>query len=230
MSADSIQTQLDRLKAGDTLKLDPPRNEFQGPLVIRKAVVIEGQGGTIWSARGPVVSIESPGVVLHDVNLEITSRDGNLAGEGSCALMVAQSVKTSLNNVTVRGNVVGLNSEEGNWNCPRAIALGTIKAGMPHEFKVLLSVPVPCALESEIDGLRLAPKTIQGDPVTVTLSLDPLPTGTRLRGQIKLRTALLVRKIAVSVYIGAAATVIGNGQVLWKPGGEPMAPPRPLIV
>ena len=34
MSAINLQDRLDQLGDGETLKLDPPRNEFKGPLVL----------------------------------------------------------------------------------------------------------------------------------------------------------------------------------------------------
>src|SRR6516165_10896794 len=111
--ADSLQDQLDRLKPGETFKLDPPQREFKGPLVIRQPVVLDGQNGTIWTEKGPVVRIEAAGVTLRDVNVEITSRDAALSGDAACALVVAPGLHVSLDNVSVRGNVTGLDREEG---------------------------------------------------------------------------------------------------------------------
>jgi F-box protein 11 len=223
----SIQDEFDQLKPGQTLTLNPPRGEFKGPLVIRKAVLIEGQGGTIWSAKGPVLTIASAGVTLRDLNVEITGREA-LEGDGACALKVEPGVAVALENVAVRGNVSGLAREEGNWRCPRSLALGTIKAGVPHEFKVVMNVPVACTIEPEIDGLQVLPKQVQGSPVSVLLKLDPLPTGTRLRGQVKLKTGSLTRRISLTGNVSDGAAVLGNGQVLWQPDDMGQGrPPEP---
>jgi parallel beta-helix repeat protein len=219
MSKESLQDRLDGLREGDTLTLEPPLREFKGPLVIRKAAVIEGQGGTIWTVTGPTVKIEAPGVVLRNLAVEITSRDAALSGEGACALEIQPGLAVDLENVAVRGNVAGLAQEEGAWMFPRHLALGTVQATTPHEFRVKLVVPVPCTLTSAIDGLDVQPQNLPAGPAEVLLRLDALPASTRLRGQLLLRTRLLVRRIEVTGQY-ADGGVAGTGQFLWRPAGE----------
>jgi F-box protein 11 len=229
--ADSLQDQLDRLKPGETFKLDPPQREFKGPLVIRQPVVLDGQNGTIWTEKGPVVRIEAAGVTLRDVNVEITSRDAALSGDAACALVVAPGLHVSLDNVSVRGNVTGLDREEGVWRCPLKLQLGDLKAGQPHTFRVLLVVPAPCHAESKIDGLHVEPRDVQGDPTSVIVRLDPMQPGTLLRGQIWLKTTFLTRRIMVSGRItDAASAQVGQGRTLWRPDGMPdPAPADPAL-
>jgi parallel beta-helix repeat protein len=219
MSKESLQDRLDGLREGETLTLDPPLHEHKGPLIIRKAAVIEGQGGTIWMETGPVVTIEAPGVLLRNVAVEITSRNAPLAGEAACALHVQPGVDVNLENVAVRGNVAGLAEEEGAWQIPRKLELGTVQASSPHDFRLQLAVPVPCSLTSEIDGLDVQPQSLPAGAADVRLRLDALPAGTRLRGQLLLRTRLLVRRIAVTGQC-ADSGASGNGQLLWPPAGQ----------
>jgi parallel beta-helix repeat protein len=226
MSAENLQERVDRLGAGEKLKLDPPRKEFKGPLVIRKPAIIDGQGGTICAATGPIVKIEAPGVVLSDLNVEITSREAPLEGEGACALVVQPPVGVTLRNVAVRGNVSGLEDEEGVWRCPASLPLRTLRAGVPHDFKVELITPVACTLESEIAGLSVQPSELPGGPVTVTLHLEALPANTRLRGLLLLRTRQLLRRIAVNGHLSDTGA-LGVGDFLWRPTG-PVAPPAEI--
>jgi F-box protein 11 len=219
MSKDTLQERLDGLKDGGTFKLDPPLHEFKGPLVIRKAAVIEGQGGTIWAVTGPALEVDAPGVVLRNLSVEITSRDTALAGDAACALRIRPGLAVGLDNVAVRGNVAGLAQEEGAWQFPRTLALGVLKATAPHEFRIKLVVPVPCSLASEIDGLKVQPNELPGGSATVTLRLDALPAGTRLLGQLLLKTRLLVRRIPVTGLCSEAGA-LGNGQFLWRPPGD----------
>src|SRR5205085_1881173 len=86
--ASDLQSRLDSLRPGDTLKLDPPGREFQGPLTVRNPVVIEGQGGTIWAKQGPVLIVEADGVTLQNVNVEVTGKEAGPDSEGGCALRV----------------------------------------------------------------------------------------------------------------------------------------------
>ncbi len=225
MSTPNLQDRLDELNDGETLKLDPPRNEFKGPLVIRKPVRIDGQHGTICALTGPILQIEAQGVVLRDLNVDVTGRDAPVDGEAACALVVGPRLSVELDNVAVRGNVLGLDDEEGVWRCPHVLQLGPLQPAINHEFKVALVLPIPCIFESEIDGLKVQPQDLPAGPITVTLWLDGLPAGTRLRGRLLLRTRRLVRRIAVFGHFHDGGTW-GNGQVLWRPDGAPDAPPE----
>jgi F-box protein 11 len=225
MPVENLQDRVDQMAAGETLRLEPARHEFKGPVKITKAIRIEGQGGTIWATTGPVVSIEIPGVELCDLNIEITSRDVDEDGDASCALMVGPLVDIKLDNVTVRGNVVGLQQEEGVWKCPRNLQLGSLRSALAHQFALKLVTPVACTLESQIDGLEIAPHNLPGGPANLTVRLDPLPTGTRLRGELLLRTQRLTRRIPLSGQIRDDGNT-GNGQYLWRPKGET----EPIVV
>ena len=236
MSEESLQDRLDRLKDGDTLTLKPT-DEAKGPVVLRKPVAVVGAGATIWAARGPVVRIESGGVALRHLNVEVTGREADLEGEAACALVVRPGVSASLEDVTVRGDVIGLDREEGVWRHPRTLSLGTLKAGTAHEFVVMLSIPTRCVVECDIDGLHVQPHEIQGEPVKMVLRLDALAAGTRLRGRLTLRSAYLTRRITVNALAAEGATNVGGGQVVWAPEGvaeaspttSPVASPKTVI-
>jgi len=219
MSRKSLQESLDELHAGETVKLDPPGNEFKGPLVIRKPVVIEGRGGTIWAVTGPVLQVESGGVLLRDLAIEITSRDTALSGEDACALKVRAGLSVELDNVAVRGTVVGLAQQEGEWHFPRVLALGRLQPATAHDFRLEVVTPVSCTLATDIDGLQVRPHELPGGPGVVSLRLDAVPAGTRLRGTLLIRTRQILRRIEVNGQVADGGTV-GTGQVLWRPKGD----------
>jgi hypothetical protein len=198
MPTTNIQNLIDNVKSGGVLKLDPPKKEYEGPIVIRKPITIEGQHSTFWAKeKGPVLSIESSGVIINDLNIEITGKEDELSGKDACALVVGDKLGISLNNVSVRGNVLGLDEEEGDWLYPRSIKL-SLKSGKPNDFKAKIVAPVPCSLKSEIAGLTVHPSGIKGGKETeITLRVEALPEGVRLRGTIILKTAFLCRIIQV---------------------------------
>jgi parallel beta-helix repeat protein len=216
MKTNEMEQLLSQLRDGDTLRLEPPRREVQGPIIIRKPTIIDGQGATIWAPDGPVVQIASPNVVLRNLNLEITNRDAPTDGEKSCALVVQPQLTVALDNVAVRGNVLGLEQEEGVWFCPRNVALGALKPDTAHHFVLRLVTPVPCKLISEIDGFVPEQPDLPAGAVTINLRLDALPVGTRLRGNLLLKTAKLTRRIAVTGSV-APNGQRANGTILWKP-------------
>jgi hypothetical protein len=219
MAEASLQEQVDRLADGQTWTLQPALHEFKGPLVLRKPVTLEGQGGTIWAVRGPVVSVESEGVVLRDLGVEVTSRDRSLEGDDACALLVRGGVSVGLEAVSVRGTVIGVADEEGTWSFPPAFSLGALRSSTAHTFCIQLVVPVACRLVSEIDGLEVEPHDLDPGPTTITLRVEALPAGTRLRGQILLHTASLVRRIEVSGHYSDGGAVRA-GALLWRPRGD----------
>jgi hypothetical protein len=238
--ASDLQSRLDSLRPGDTLKLDPPGREFQGPLTVRNPVVIEGQGGTIWAKQGPVLVIETDGVTLQNVNVEVTGKEAGPDGEGGCAVRVLPGRAVKLQHVSVRGTVTGLADEEGTWGYPRELTLRSMKPNKAHEFKARLIVPVPCQLVSKIDNLTVTPAQLQPGQVEIALNIGALPPGTRLRGEIWLQTSLLTRKIQITGNVlkdESTAGDPGTGGPLFDPAKvsqttataqtEPIAQPQP---
>jgi hypothetical protein len=216
MKTNEMAQLLSQLRDGDTLVLGPTQREVQGPITISKPAIIDGQGATIWAPDGPVVRIASPNVILRNLNLEITNRDAPMDGEKSCALVVEEGVNVALDTVAVRGNVLGLEEEEGVWFCPRNLGLGSLRPDTVHHFVLRLVTPVACRLVSEIDGLTADVTDLGVGGVTIKLRLDGLPVGTRLRGNLLLKTPNLTRRIAVSGLI-ALNGQRASGTILWKP-------------
>jgi hypothetical protein len=217
---------------GGVFTLDPPGKEFQGPLVIRKPVTIDGQGGTIWAERGPAVIVESAGVVLTEMNIEVTGPEGQLTGEETCAL-VARGAPPTLARVAIRGHVAGVPGEEGEWRYPRIVRLNKVQAGTSHSFAMRLAVPVACKIESLVSGVTVAPADLRPGATDVAIQLESMAEGVRLRGLIRLSTGRLTRRIELSGHIAAAGAGVatGTGQVVYQPsdwaGGAAVPAPAP---
>jgi hypothetical protein len=211
---------------GGVLTLDPPGKEFQGPVTVRRPITIRGQGGTIWAERGPVLVIESAGVVLEHLNVEITGRDESATGEAASAI-VARSSPPRMTQVAVRGHVLGIPGEEGEWRYPTAVRLGKVRAGVPHEFVVRLAVPVPCKIDSLVSGVTVSPTSLAAGVVDVTVRIDALAEGIRLRGPIRLVTHGLTRRIEFSGHLAADGPGVqtGTGQVVYEATACAAPPP-----
>ena len=221
MSADDLHARLAALPAGASFVLEPPGKEFQGPLRLQKPVIVRGQGCTVWAERGPVIVIESPGVTLVDLNIEVTgSAPVGTAGDSVCALRAA--AEPTLERVTVRGHVEGVKGEVGTWAHPTIVRFGKIQAATAHTFTLPLTAPVPCKLESSIAGVTVSPATLTPGTHVVTLSIEALADGIRLRGALLIRTANLTRRIELSAHV-AAQGLVGRGQTV--PGVAASAAP-----
>lgn len=219
MSKSEIQQLIDQIGSGGVLKLTPAKREFQGPAVIRQPLTIEGQSCTLWSEQGPVLVVQAGGVVLNGLNIELTGSDDQ-EGDAACALKVEGNNDVIFDHVSVRGNVIGLDDEEGEWRYPRSIRIGRLQPGHPHHFTAKLVIPVPCQFRSEIAGLSVTPAKSKGGAVKLQLAIDPLSPGTILRGAITIRTASLIRTIHVNANAPAHITgteVVGSGQDVYAP-------------
>jgi len=228
MAEQDIDDLVNQVPPGGTLTLSPPKREFEGPVTIRKPLTLVGQQGLIWGKKGPVLRIECSGVVLQDLSVEVTGREENLTGQEACAVVVAPGQGLTLNDVYVRGNVTGLPEEEGNWRYPRSIRMKA-PPNQKQEFHTKFTVPVPCRLVSHIAGVRVEPSSLRAGETDVRLVLDPLAPGVRVRGEISLNTAFLIRQIAVIANVSASASEADRFQVaFWDSlSAGPAAVPTP---
>lgn len=231
----SLQDAIDSTSEGHALSLDVTRGEYQGPITIKKPITIIGNGHSIWSKKGPVVSVASDGVTLKNLNLEVTGNQSRLTEEDSTALYVYENQKVSLESVAVRGNVFGITGEEGTWSYPTSLQLGSLKPKISHKFKLLLLVPISCKFECDISGVTLSPCSVsEGELASLDLKVDPLTPGTRLRGSIFIKTSYLTRRIRLggnAVEESATNLVTGTGQIIWSPTpelSEPSTPSNPI--
>ena len=71
---EQFQRALDALQDNAALPLLP--REYPGPIVIRRPIILDGQGSTIWSLSGPVIHCQANGVVLRNIRIEVTGTEG----------------------------------------------------------------------------------------------------------------------------------------------------------
>lgn len=230
----TIQEQIDSLPDGDVLQLFP--REFAGPVIVKRRLILEGTGAgaTIWSLRGPVLVVDSDGVILRNVRVEVTGLNEVTQPEEACAILVKPGKGLHPENVEVRGNVIGLPKEEGEWRYPFSLQIGQLAYGQEHEFALRIYVPVSCSLISNISGFKLEPGKLSPGPNEIRLRLDRLPKDTLISGTISIVTPLLKRQVVVSAHIlegrsGHATPMKGTGQIIWEPGdwATLILPPEP---
>ncbi|MFH0782130.1 MAG: hypothetical protein V2B20_09305 [Pseudomonadota bacterium] len=216
-----FQQDLDELQEGATLLLMP--REFLGPIIINKSISLDGQGATIWSLKGPVVSIESDGVVLRNVRIEVTGEIGLETLSDECALQVAPGRSVLLGKeVEVRGTVLGLPQEEGAWRYPHSLYIGNLTYNMDYDFIMRIVVPVPCRIKSNISGLEIEPQTILSGANEIHIHIQRLPHDTLLHGYLSISTAFLKRRITLNGHIlskhsAEQSTFHASGCVIWEP-------------
>jgi hypothetical protein len=211
-----LQAVIDSASAGETVVVQPAGGRVEGPVVITKAITIEGSDSILWATAEPVMTIAHGGVTIRNLGLQITSQVASLAK--GCALRVTGTTDVSLRNVVLYGEAEGVPGETGVWRHPGSLDLGSIQAGRSHEFKLRLAVPVACSMTSEISGLMTKPQNFTGLS-EITLHLDALPPGTRLRGHMALKTSRLVHCLVVRANVTAddQLGIVGSGQIVYQP-------------
>ena len=198
-----LQKTLDNAPEGATIAL--PRGEYRGPIRISRALTIEGAGAVIWAQHGPVVAVNSAGVTLRDIQIEVT--DGSGGGENDVALKIAEAAP-NLERVGVRGRVVGVNRESGEWKLPAALDLGAFAPRARSSWKFEIEVPVDCQLKTNVSGLQIQPAHLDAGAHEIEIVAQGIGPDTFLAGQIEVGHAGIVRPIPLSgrTDVGAVAT------------------------
>jgi hypothetical protein len=212
-----LQTHLDN-PLGAMIKLIP--QEYAGPFVINKPLILDGQGATLWAFKGPVLQIYSPTLTLKNLNIEVTGESLSHAEE-ECAIRVRPATVIHCENVQVRGQVMGIEGETGVWHYPYSLHLGQLTPRTSQQFFIQIQVPMPCQLESAIAGVHLTPQQLEAGCQKVVLTIEPLADDTSLCGSLYIKTAHLKRRIQLTAHISSTVgSKTHSLPLVWSPTSE----------
>lgn len=218
-----LQTHLDN-PLGAMIKLIP--QEYAGPFVINKPLILDGQGATLWAFKGPVLQIHSPTLTLKNLNIEVTGESFSHAEE-ECAIRVGPATVVHCENVQVRGQVMGIEGETGVWHYPYSLHLGQLAPRTSQQFFIQIQVPMPCQLESAIAGVHLTPQQLEAGYQKVMLTIEPLAEDTSLCGSLYIKTAHLKRRIQLTAHIlSTVGSKTHSLPLVWSPTSEQSLPPN----
>ena len=216
---EAFQQKLNALPDGSTIQLWPPKAEYPGVLVINHPMTLDGQGATFWSQTGPVLLIQSQGVSLKNLRIEVTGDQKNNP-QDQCAIFVKSGIDVKFDDIQVRGSVMGLPQEEGEWQYPECLNLGQLAYGTDYPFSIIIYVPVPCKILTDISGLNLQPSQLSPGLNSIQLNIEKMPEDTLVSGNIFLVSASLKRRITVTAHILSPAensTLAIPNDILWEP-------------
>jgi uncharacterized protein YegL len=218
---DSFQYQINSTNTNDLLKLLP--REFFGPAVIDKPIKIEGNRATIWSIKGPVLTINSDNVILHKIKIEVTGISNEYATEEECcALKIEPGKNVIIDDVEVFGTVIGLVGEEGIWRYPRSLQFGRLAQKTEYDFIFRIVVPVDCKLNSDISGVHVIPQKLIKGTNEIHISIEKMSQDTLINGKISIITNKLKRSIVMNAHV---LSVVGEenkkidefNNIIWEP-------------
>ncbi len=220
-----LQTQLNSLPNGAKLSLWPPKGEYAGPVVIDHPLILDGQGATIWALTGPVLSIQSDGVSLENLRIEVTRSDEGTGGQDNsnqqdyCAILVKSGQSLKFHDVEVRGTAMGLPDEAGEWKYPNQLNIGKLAPETEYNLLLRIIVPVVCEITSEISGLELVPRQLTPGRNEIQLHLEKLSQSIYIEGSIFIVSSSLKRRITLTAYIQLADEQFSptQNQIIWEP-------------
>lgn len=223
MEVTNLQALLDATPPGETVALR--RGEYQGPLHIPAAVILEGGGSTIWCLQGPVVTVTCDGVSLRDLNIQVTSPDETEPAT-ALALQVSPGVQIDLADIFVRGDTAGVEGEDGQWLLPAGLNFGHIAPRESSAYELDVHAAAPCQLRAEVAGLTLKPSALKPGLNRVTVTFQGISENIIISGSIHVRSAFITRSIGISANtLTGAAPLHQPGDLVWKPAHAPMQAP-----
>ncbi len=187
---ESIQRLLD---SGSDRLTELPGGEFEGPFVVKRPCFIVGNTTTLWAKSGPVLTVDSPGVSLKNIRLEVTDeKDG---------LSILSSVQdTHAEGVEIAGGTEGFCGEDGFWDIPDTLELGEFPSNRQCSFRLEVRVPVKCSVRALVKDVTVSPETLEAGKNILTVVCDRIRKGTYLYGDI-----LLISSFTRRIFISGAA-------------------------
>lgn len=189
----NIQQLLDNPDVTGAVRL--PCGEFEGPFNINRPCVVVGSNTTLWCKNGPILNINSNGVALRDLRVEVTNT--NIYKNVSVATRAAD---TRFSNVEIIGGVTGVAGEDGEWYFPKVINLKKFPADRNNTFTMEIYVPVPVKIDCSIYDIKLSTNDLYPGKNTVTITTDKLRSGSYIYGEM-----LLVSSFSRRIYISGSA-------------------------
>lgn len=194
----NIQTQF-KNTSGDFI-LSP--NEYEGPLIIDRPCIVDGNNSTLWSDSKPVLIISSSGVTVKNLRVECTKNTKNT--NDPSPVITSSCSDTKLVNIEVNGNIAGFENEADNWELPGVISFGTFAADRKNVF----TVNIPAASDAEIlnntDNLSLSPAYIAKGDNYITFTVGEMRDNNILYGDIFIKTTVS-RRIYITGRASAGA-------------------------
>lgn len=151
MTEGSINDIISAVPTGGTAAL--PVGEFEGPLVIDRAMKLVGNNTTIWARHGSVITVNSPGVTLEGLRVELTEGDVTETA-------IQANYPTAISNVEILGAVNGFGSEDGMFDIPRTLALGELSAQENNTFRMTVNIPAPAEISCCQGGVQFLPERL----------------------------------------------------------------------
>lgn len=215
----SLQDEIDALQENTILAISPAKNEYVGSVEITRPIILDGNEATVLAERGPIISIKSENVTLRNLRVEVTAKRSNSLVD-NCAIFIEDVQGFHIENVEVRGCIMGLPDEEGEWNYPESLQLGRLAPNKECQVILKVFVPTACEIISQVSGIDCHPRKLMPGINEVSLQMEAFPEDTLLSGNLFLVTKSFKRRIAIagiSRLSKDGESTLQSNSVIWQP-------------
>jgi len=189
--------------------------EYQGPLILKKGITINGNGSTIWCRKGPVLEIEGDLVKIKDLRIEVTDKTPENESLDFVALKILNKQNFLAENIEVHGQIYGETAEEGIWKIPRSINIGKIRSEEPWSCAFRVQIPVKCKFISSNPSIIVSSDTIEPGSQIIKISVLPLGPDASISCPLWFVTPRARRRVQVSLYSVAEEIFQDTTVLLW---------------
>lgn len=147
-----------------------PAGEFEGPVMIGRAMRLTGSNTTVWARHGSVIDVQTPGVSLEGLRVEITEGD-------TSETAISAKYPVNVSNVEVLGTVSGFGCEDGTVEIPRTLALGELSPQEDNTFRMTVDIPAEAEIVCTQGGVRFSPEKLPAgrSEVCITVAAPGTP-------------------------------------------------------
>lgn len=206
-----------------------PSGEFEGPLIVAKPLHLIGNNTTIWAKSGAVIEVRATGVTLENLRAEIT--EGSLE-----SAVITASAPTVVNGVEVLGAVRGFGAEDGHFDVPRTIELGSFQSDAENTFSLVVNVPTETVIECAAKGVKFSPGTLKAGRNELLITVSGISAQTLLYAEVLFKSRFQ-RRIYLTGRPKADAPKAENKRIYTAPErtvesavGVQSPPPKPVPV
>lgn len=199
--ADNINDIILRTPHGGTAVL--PAGEFEGPVYITKPIRLVGKDTTIWAKRGSVIEVTAQGAAIEELRVELTEGDVRDTA-------IAANYPVFVKNVEVQGGVKGFGAEDGFFDVPRTIELGTFAPDTENDFKMTVNVPVKTEVVCGTPGVTISPKRLEAGRNEVAISVRGISDHTVLYSELLFKSQFTRRIYLMGRAEGNVCAVSGK--------------------
>lgn len=184
--SETIQQLLD----GGSNEITLPLGEWEGPFVIKKPCCVVGMSTTLWAKKGPALIIDSKGVTIKNLRIEITEA---LPNTEEYIGIKFEFQDTKYHNIEIVGDCKGLGNEDNEWDIPKVIKMGEFPAEKDNTFFVEVNIPCETVIHSYISGITIEPKRLSRGKNIITLKTEQIKQGSFIYGSVLFESKLIRR-------------------------------------